>query len=155
MRELPKTVPHSDKDGNVEEGLTHGIASRGYATRHMKELAQVLQSWQSEHGKGIGSTLYSDIGGQFYPGIGWLPHPEDRHFVLPPLRDAYAEQAAALKAVLQAAQAEAAAWRLDEVKLWEPSPLVKRLVEQSGLDATWGCAAGGRHCVCAVGKRRR
>lgn len=53
------------------------------------------------------------------------------------LRDAYAEQAAALKAVLQAAQAGAAAWRLGEVNLWEPSPLGKRLVEQSGLDATW------------------
>ncbi|KID61709.1 hypothetical protein MAN_08948, partial [Metarhizium hybridum] len=56
---------------------------------------------------------------------------------LAPLRDAYAEQAAALKAVLQAAQAEAAAWRLDEVNLWEPSSLGKRIVEQSGPDGTW------------------
>lgn len=44
---------------------------------------------------------------------------------LAPLRDAYAEQA------------EAAAWRLDEVNLWEPSSLGKRIVEQSGLDGTW------------------
>ncbi|KAI1074326.1 hypothetical protein F5B20DRAFT_574150 [Whalleya microplaca] len=46
-------------------------------------------------------------------------------------------EAAALKAVLQAAQAEAAEWRLDQVKLWEPSPLVQSLLEQRGLDATW------------------
>ncbi|KID82165.1 N-acetyltransferase-like protein [Metarhizium guizhouense ARSEF 977] len=238
MRELPEMVPHRDKGGNVEESLTHSIASvfcpselrrRGYASRHMKDI------------------LYSDIGGQFYAGLGCLPRPENRHFVLPPaemdkpamaqlvgeselealclrdedmirkvmaapsaartrvvilssrdhmlwhnrkedfvtdyifgkkphaknhhdevkghfrnvlyvlrlvvegdetankpyerqlppLRDAYAEQAAALKTVLKAAQAEAAAWGLDEVNLWEASPLMKRLVEKSGLDATW------------------
>lgn len=55
---------------------------------------------------------------------------------LPPATDAYTEQAAALKAVLQAAQAEAAKWRLGKVKLWEPSPLVQSLLEQSDLDAT-------------------
>ncbi|KAI1748629.1 hypothetical protein F4782DRAFT_516170 [Xylaria castorea] len=55
---------------------------------------------------------------------------------LPPVTDAYMEQAAALKAVLQAAQAEAAKWRLGQVKLWEPSPLVQSLLEQSDLDAT-------------------
>ena len=56
---------------------------------------------------------------------------------LPPRTDAYAEQAAALKAVLQTAQAEAAEWRLNCVKLWDPSPLVKRLLGQTGLDAAW------------------
>ncbi|RYP86817.1 hypothetical protein DL769_000662 [Monosporascus sp. CRB-8-3] len=55
---------------------------------------------------------------------------------LPPSTDAYVGQAAALKAVLQAAQAEAAEWRLDHVELWEPSPLVQSLLGQSGLDAT-------------------
>ncbi len=50
--------------------------------------------------------------------------------------DSYMEQAAALKAVIQAAQAEAAGWRLDHVELWEPSPLVASLLGQSGLDAT-------------------
>ncbi|RYC57165.1 hypothetical protein CHU98_g9046 [Xylaria longipes] len=56
---------------------------------------------------------------------------------LPPAIDACVEQAAALKAVLQAAQAEAVEWRLDHVGLWEPSPLVRSLLGQSGLDATW------------------
>ncbi|KAK8092101.1 hypothetical protein PG997_002462 [Apiospora hydei] len=51
--------------------------------------------------------------------------------------DVYAEQAAALQAVLQAAQTEAARWRLDHVHLWEPSPLVHSLLEQSRLDTTW------------------
>ncbi len=54
----------------------------------------------------------------------------------PPIA-AYVEQAAALQAVLQAAQAEAAEWHLDEVNLWEPSPLVQNILGQSGLDTTW------------------
>lgn len=56
---------------------------------------------------------------------------------LPPSADAHGEQAVAFKAVLHAAQAEAAEWRLDYVKLWEPSPLVQSFVGQSGLEATW------------------
>lgn len=269
----------SDREGHVEEGLVHGIASvfcppelrgRGYGTRHMKELAKALNGWQSEHGKTIGSVLYSDIGKEYYAGTGWLPNPRNGHFVLQPVKmekpamaqlvpeselealclqdegmvrkgmatpstarkrvvilpdldhmlwhirkedfatdhifgkrsqakgaiagspgkrvwavwvhryyqhpdhpdeaeegdenvlyilrlvvegddtanrphedqlavptEAYAEQAAALKAVLQAAQAEAAAWRLDEVDLWEPSPLVRSLLGESGLDFAW------------------
>ncbi|KAJ8121402.1 hypothetical protein ONZ43_g2131 [Nemania bipapillata] len=55
---------------------------------------------------------------------------------LVPATNAYMEQAASLKAVLQTAQAEAAKWRLDQVKLWEPSPLVQSLLEQSDLGAT-------------------
>ena len=38
------------------------------------------------------------------------------------------------KAVLQAAQAEAAEWDLQIVKLWHPTPLIQHLVERSGLD---------------------
>ncbi|KAH8671706.1 hypothetical protein BX600DRAFT_496360 [Xylariales sp. PMI_506] len=57
--------------------------------------------------------------------------PHEGH--LPPSTGAYIEQAAALEVVLQAAQAEAAEWRLDEVILWEPSPLVQSLLEQSSL----------------------
>ncbi|KAK8022194.1 hypothetical protein PG993_012961 [Apiospora rasikravindrae] len=53
------------------------------------------------------------------------------------LAGAYTEQAAAFHAVLQAAQAEAAEWRLDQVHLWEPSPLVRCLLGQNNLDATW------------------
>ncbi|KAL2879766.1 hypothetical protein SGCOL_004809 [Colletotrichum sp. CLE4] len=45
-----------------------------------------------------------------------------------------AEQAAALKAVMQAAQVEAADWRLDQVQLWDPSPMVKSLLDQSDLN---------------------
>lgn len=39
-----------------------------------------------------------------------------------------------LKAVLQAAQAEAAAWKLRHVKLWDPSPLVQQLIEKTGME---------------------
>ncbi|KAI1357747.1 hypothetical protein F5Y08DRAFT_142479 [Xylaria arbuscula] len=54
---------------------------------------------------------------------------------LPPTTDAYTDQAAALKAVMQAAQAEAAKWCLSQVQLWEPSPLIQKLLKQSGLPA--------------------
>lgn len=267
-----------DKKGHIQEGLVHGVASvfcppkyrgRGYGTRFMKELAQVLREWQPEHGKSFGSVLYSDIGKEYYAKLGWLPNPTNWHYVLPsvnmehpvaaqliseseleglcrrdeelvrkamtnpstaskrvvilpdldhmlwhirkedfatnyifgkkaeakgaiagiagkqvwivwvhryyehpdhpdedegdgenvlyvlrlviegddtankPYEDhldrpptaMFAEQAAALKAVLQAAQVEAAKWRLGQVQLWEPSPLAQSLLEQSGLDA--------------------
>ena len=39
-----------------------------------------------------------------------------------------------LKAVLQVAQAEAAEWGLQCVKMWHPTPLVRQLVELSGLE---------------------
>ncbi|KXH29038.1 lysine acetyltransferase [Colletotrichum simmondsii] len=269
----------SDSMGNMTESIIHGVASvfcpekfrgRGYAARHMKELATVLRGWQSENGKVIGSVLYSDIGKEYYAKLRWTPNPVNRHLVLPPARmeipaasrpifesdleslclrdkamiqndiatpspsrkrvvilpdldhilwhirkedyiikqifgkqavikgaiagvpgkqvwaiwvrryyshpdyhsieDAddknvlyilrlvmegdetankpregnmtipmkdYAEQAAALKAVMQAAQAEAAGWRLDQVQLWDPSPLVKSLLDQSDLDSVF------------------
>ncbi|TVY40621.1 hypothetical protein LOCC1_G006149 [Lachnellula occidentalis] len=44
------------------------------------------------------------------------------------------EQVGYLKAVLQAAQTEAAEWRLDQVKLWDPIPVVQELIVQSGID---------------------
>ncbi|KAF9630049.1 putative lysine acetyltransferase protein [Lasiodiplodia theobromae] len=44
------------------------------------------------------------------------------------------EQARSLKAVLQAAQAEAAEWRLDRVVMWNPSPWVRRVITQGGLE---------------------
>lgn len=235
----------------------------------MKELAKVLKEWQPEHGKSIGSVLYSDIGKEYYAKLGWPPNPRNWHFVLPSVgmeipatarlipepeledlcrrdeamvrkamgmpstawkrvvilpdldhmlwhirkedfatnyifekkagtrgaiagvpgkrvwiiwvrryyghpdhpgededdggnvlyvlrlviegdetankpqedhlnpipTEAYTEQGAALKSVLQAAQAEAAKWRLGHVQLWEPSPLAQSLLEQSDLDA--------------------
>lgn len=273
----------SDAQGNVTEGLIHGIASvfcapefrrRGYAARHMGEMAARLRSWQDEHGKSLGSVLYSDIGREYYTKLGWVPNATNWHFDFPPVtaaawpegaeqilegdleelcvkdealvREAMAqpepsaerrvtilpdldhmlwhlkkeefaskyifgkvpqakgaiagspgkkvwaiwthryydhpfnveapdnvlyilrlvvegdrtankvrpishtngengssgegetaldeEQAAAIKAVLQAAQAEAADWRLEHVKLWEPSPYVEKIIEGSGLD---------------------
>ncbi|KAI4212493.1 MAG: hypothetical protein LQ351_004745 [Letrouitia transgressa] len=39
-----------------------------------------------------------------------------------------------LRAVLQVAQAEAADWSLRSVKIWHPTFLVKKLIEQSGLE---------------------
>lgn len=83
----------SDSDGNVEEVIIHGIASvfcqsnyrrRGYAARHMKELAKHLHGWQSHKGKIIGSVLYSDIGKQYYARLGWLPNATNAHIDFPP-----------------------------------------------------------------------
>lgn len=82
----------SDRKGNVQEGLVHGVASvfcppeyrgRGYGARFMKELAQALREWQPDHGKSIGSVLYSDIGKEYYARLGWPPNPRNWHFVLP------------------------------------------------------------------------
>ncbi|OHE96030.1 hypothetical protein CORC01_08723 [Colletotrichum orchidophilum] len=82
----------SDVNGNIMEGIVHGIASvfcpaelRGcsYGARHMKELAKVLHGWQSEYGKSIGSILYSDIGKEYYTRWGWPPNLTNGHFVLP------------------------------------------------------------------------
>lgn len=43
------------------------------------------------------------------------------------------EQLRYMKAVLQAAQNEAAEWELDVVKLWDPTPLVRDMVAKSGI----------------------
>ena len=43
------------------------------------------------------------------------------------------KQAESLLHVIQAAQAEAAEWRLDAVKLWEPSPWVQHVIKESKL----------------------
>lgn len=42
-------------------------------------------------------------------------------------------QMQSVKAILHATQAEAAKWKLQCVKLWHPTPLVRELVDQSGL----------------------
>jgi GNAT superfamily N-acetyltransferase len=41
-----------------------------------------------------------------------------------------------LKAVLEAAQHQASEWRLDYINLWEPSRLVRELIEKSGIEHT-------------------
>lgn len=82
----------SDEEGRVEEGVIHGVASvfcppkirrRGYGTRLMEELAKVLRGWQSDHGKSVGSILYSDIGKEFYARTGWAANPQNGHYIIP------------------------------------------------------------------------
>lgn len=92
----------SDAEGNVSEGLIHGIASvfcapeyrrRGYPARHMAELARQLRSWQSEHGPSLGSVLYSDIGGEYYSRFGWAPNADNCHFDFLPIKGDWPEAA--------------------------------------------------------------
>ncbi|KAF2109439.1 hypothetical protein BDV96DRAFT_615784 [Lophiotrema nucula] len=44
------------------------------------------------------------------------------------------EQMSYLKAVLQAAQREAYEWKLDVVRLWDPTPLVQDILKRSGVE---------------------
>ncbi|KAF9766623.1 hypothetical protein IL306_000946 [Fusarium sp. DS 682] len=89
---LVKRATTSDSDGNVKDAVVHGIASvfcpeplrrRGYAARHMKEMAKVLRNWKPEEGESVGSILYSDIGKKYYSNFGWLPHPSESQLVFP------------------------------------------------------------------------
>lgn len=83
-----------DQDGNTKEVIIHGIASvfcapqyrrRGYAGRHMAEMAKALRSWQADGGTPvIGSILYSDIGKEYYAKLGWRPNQPNFHFEFPP-----------------------------------------------------------------------
>jgi hypothetical protein len=43
-------------------------------------------------------------------------------------------QADQMKALLQAMQAEACKWKLQDVKIWDPSPLVQYLVRETGIE---------------------
>ena len=78
----------SDPCGTIEKVIVHGIASvfcppeyrrRGYARRHMIELAKVLRTWGSDQAKILGSVLYSDIGKDFYAKLGWQPNATNLH----------------------------------------------------------------------------
>ncbi|KAI4160298.1 MAG: hypothetical protein LQ342_005890 [Letrouitia transgressa] len=51
-----------------------------------------------------------------------------------PNPERFKSQVQYLKAVLQVAQAEAAYWSLRTVKLWHPTSLVQKMIEQSGLE---------------------
>lgn len=42
-------------------------------------------------------------------------------------------QADSLRCILQAAQAEAAEWKLQRLELWDPTPLVLELLERTGI----------------------
>ena len=79
-------------DGKIDEVIVHGVASvfcpveyrqRGYATRHMIELAKTLPKWQSDQFKVAGSVLYSDIGRSFYAKLGWRPNITNWHVEFP------------------------------------------------------------------------
>jgi hypothetical protein len=47
---------------------------------------------------------------------------------------AYKEQIEILKAVLEAAQNAAAEWRLDQINLWDPSPVIQRMIAGTGIE---------------------
>ncbi|KAF6231617.1 hypothetical protein HO173_010149 [Letharia columbiana] len=83
----------SDTGGNLSENIIHGVASvfcdpvlrrRGYGSRLMRELAEILRTFQAETTKSIGSVLYSDIGKKFYADLGWHPFPINTHIELDP-----------------------------------------------------------------------
>lgn len=81
-RTLRKRSLTSDPDGNVSEFITHGVNAvycrreyrrRGYASRMLQQLGEILPKWQTGERKCIASVLYSDIGGDFYARLGWHP----------------------------------------------------------------------------------
>lgn len=81
-------------DGNFSEKIIHGVASvfcdpvlrrRGYGSRLMKELADILRTFQDEKTKPVGSVLYSDIGKKYYADLGWQPFPINTHIELDPV----------------------------------------------------------------------
>ncbi len=83
----------SDRDGNLTEQIIHGVASvfcdpvlrlRGYGSRLMRELAEILRTFQAETTESIGSVLYSDIGKKYYADLGWHPFPINTHIELDP-----------------------------------------------------------------------
>ncbi|OBT65854.1 hypothetical protein VE03_05451 [Pseudogymnoascus sp. 23342-1-I1] len=85
---LRKRTLVASPGGEVYEAVSHGIGSvfcypeyrgKGYASRMMGELGEVLKGWQAEEGGGraevVFSKLYSDIGRGFYGRHGWRPFP--------------------------------------------------------------------------------
>lgn len=46
----------------------------------------------------------------------------------------YNEQRESVKALLLAAQHEAAEWKLDSVQLWDPPPLAQRMITELDID---------------------
>jgi hypothetical protein len=83
----------SDGNGNVTEGIVHGIASvfcpekfrgHGYPKTMMRELANKLSTWQADDRPCFGSILYSDIGKNYYSELGWHPNKTNSHVELLP-----------------------------------------------------------------------
>jgi GNAT superfamily N-acetyltransferase len=100
--------------GRVTETIAHSVGSvfcpedlrgRGYGGRMIRDLGEVLKSWQAEHC--LVSTLFSDVGKvcersistkdnakipqKFYALHGWRPFPSS-HITLPPGTSKFAEQ---------------------------------------------------------------
>jgi len=83
----------SDSDGSVSDNIVHGIASvfcpapyrrRGYAGRMMQELVKELYNWQNGGLPCVGTTLYSDIGKEYYAKLGWYPNITNSQIELEP-----------------------------------------------------------------------
>jgi hypothetical protein len=83
----------SDISGTISDNIVHGIASiffpipcrrRGYAARMMRELGNVLYSWQTKDVPCVGTTLYSDIGKGYYSKLGWPCNKTNSHVELQP-----------------------------------------------------------------------
>ncbi|KFY24851.1 hypothetical protein V493_04989, partial [Pseudogymnoascus sp. VKM F-4281 (FW-2241)] len=85
---LRKRTLVASPEGVVHEAVSHGIGSvfcypeyrgKGYASRMMTELGEVLKGWQAEESRDrkevVFSKLYSDIGRGFYGRHGWMPFP--------------------------------------------------------------------------------
>lgn len=81
-----RAIAASSTSGEIVDGIAHGVASvftepqfrgKGYASRMMKEVGEVLKKWQAEDEKktALFSVLYSDIGKKFYAKNGWAPYP--------------------------------------------------------------------------------
>ncbi|KAJ5799672.1 lysine acetyltransferase protein [Penicillium psychrosexuale] len=89
----------------MTENIVHGIASvftpphhrrQGYAARLMKELANILYGWQSEHLPCVGSILYSDIGPSYYTKLGWHVNATNSHYTFNPARIPWPSEAKGL-----------------------------------------------------------
>jgi hypothetical protein len=95
----------SDAKGHVTDNIVHGIASvfspvsyrnRGYASRMMKELVTELRTWQTDQLPCVGTTLYSDIGKEYYAKLGWLPSITNSQVELQPKSGPWPASAAAI-----------------------------------------------------------
>lgn len=72
------------RHGEVVEVVSHGVGSvfcnpkwrgRGYASRMMRDLGRILQTWQTDARACRFTVLWSDIGKGFYASHGWNPFP--------------------------------------------------------------------------------
>lgn len=80
-----RTLLKAADSNEIKEVISHGIGSvfcypehRGhrYASRMMKELGEILKTWQGTETVPVAfSNLYSDIGKKFYTAHGWAPFP--------------------------------------------------------------------------------